>query len=172
MSRAFAQRRPGDRDGVDDVRLGALARRRADAGHQLRRDAHDLLATLKQEPLKRAEDVAAILDRPHPLSVKAAGPDEQIVKRAALGLDRLVGDRLTGRGVDRGDGVRVLVGVRPNHDHLPLSLSLGIIDEPIVGGHISVGAMPRLYQVAPQILRRRRATQHPPVKPGWSTESQ
>jgi hypothetical protein len=49
---------------------------------------------------------------------------------------------------------------------------LEIIDERIVGGHISVGAMPRLYQVTPAILRRRRATQHPSVKPGWSTESQ
>jgi hypothetical protein len=83
---AFAQRRPGDRDGADDVRLAALARRRADAGHQLRRDAHDLLATLKQEPLKRAGDVAAILDRPHPLSVKAAGPDEQIANERRLAL--------------------------------------------------------------------------------------
>lgn len=33
------------------------------------------------------------------------------------------------------------------------------------GGHISVGAMPRSYQVTPEILRRRRATQHPPVRP-------
>jgi hypothetical protein len=32
------------------------------------------------------------------------------------------------------------------------------------GGHISVGAKPRSYQVTPEILRRRRATQHPPVR--------
>jgi hypothetical protein len=42
----------------------------------------------------------------------------------------------------------------------------------IAGGHISVGAMPRLYQVTPEILGRRRATQHPSVRPGRSTESQ
>jgi hypothetical protein len=33
------------------------------------------------------------------------------------------------------------------------------------GGHISVGAKPRSYQVTPEILRQRRATQHPPVRP-------
>ena len=46
--------------------------------------------------------------------------------------------------------------------HRPL---VGISDEQIAGGHISVGAMPRLYQVMPKILGRRRATQHPSVRP-------
>jgi len=42
---------------------------------------------------------------------------------------------------------------------------VGITDEQIVGGHISVGAMPRSYQVTPAILERRRATQPPTVRP-------
>jgi hypothetical protein len=42
---------------------------------------------------------------------------------------------------------------------------VGIIDQPIAGGHISVGAMPRSYQVTPEILGRRRATQPPTVRP-------
>ncbi|MCA1701185.1 MAG: hypothetical protein LC790_20720, partial [Actinobacteria bacterium] len=42
---------------------------------------------------------------------------------------------------------------------------VGITDKQIVGGHISVGAMPRSYQVTPAILGRRRATQPPTVRP-------
>jgi hypothetical protein len=88
--------------------------------------------------------VAAVLDRPDALGVEAAGPDEHILKRAALGLDRSVGDRAAGGGIDGADGVRLLVGVRPDHDH-PHIPFVGITDERIAGGHISVGAMPRSY---------------------------
>ena len=51
-----------------------LPRSRADAaraGHELRRDAHDALAAREQEPLQRAGDVPAVLDRPHPLARRA-----------------------------------------------------------------------------------------------------
>jgi hypothetical protein len=41
----------------------------------------------------------------------------------------------------------------------------GMNNEPIPGGHISVGAMPRSYQVTPGILGRRRATQPKKVRP-------
>src|SRR5690349_3327343 len=35
----------------------------------------------------------------------------------------------------------------------------------ISGGHTSVGAMPRSYQVTPKVLRRRRATEPKQVRP-------
>ena len=92
--------------------------------------------------------MSAILDRPHAFGAKAARPEQQVIKRAPLGLDRPVSEDATGRGVDRADGVRVLVGVRPDHDH-PHRPFVGIPDERMPGGQISVGAMPRSYQVTP-----------------------
>jgi hypothetical protein len=115
---ALAQRRPGDRDRIDDIGFAALTRRSARAGHQFRRHTHDLLAAAKQEALQRPGDVSAVLDRPDTLCAQAARPHEQVIERAALGLDRAVGERPAGRDVDRAEGVRVLVGVRPDHDHL------------------------------------------------------
>jgi hypothetical protein len=161
---SLADRGSGDRDGVDHVGLAALARRAARVGHQLRRHAHDALAANEQEALQRPGHVAAILDRPHALGAHAARPPQQVIERAAPGPRRSVAERAAGHGVDRGDGVRVLVGVRPDHDH-PHRPFVAITDERIAGGHISVGAMPRSYQVTPEILGRRRATQHPSVRP-------
>ena len=39
-----------------------------------------LLAAPQQEALQRAGDVAAVLDRPDPHVIEAAGPDEQIIE--------------------------------------------------------------------------------------------
>ena len=102
---ALAQRRPCDRDGIDRIGLAALARRAARAGHQLRGHAHDPLATAQQKALQRPGDVSAVLDRPDALGVQAARPEQQVIERAALGLDRPIGEHAAGRGVDRGDGV-------------------------------------------------------------------
>jgi hypothetical protein len=63
---AFPQRGARDRDGIDDVGLAELARRTARVGSELGRDAHDGFAAHEQESLKRAGDVPAVLDRPHP----------------------------------------------------------------------------------------------------------
>ena len=80
-----------------------------------------------------------------------------------LALTVALGDLAARALVDRRDGVRHLVRVRPEHDHLHRPF-VGIPDERIAGGHISVGAMPRSYQVTPEILGRRRATQPPTVR--------
>ena len=103
--------------------------------------------------------VPAVLDRPHPLAVErraptAAGP------RTTAACARTVRSAATRpvAGIDRRQRVRDLVRVRPDHDH-PHRPFVGIPDERIAGGHISVGAMPRSYQVTPAILGRRRATQ-------------
>ena len=97
-------------------------------------------------------------------SPSAARPAQQILERPPLAPHRPLGEHATGRRVDRRDRVRALVRVRPDHDHLHRPF-VGITDERIAGGHISVGAMPRSYQVTPAILGRRRATQHRSVRP-------
>ena len=104
---------------VDRVGLAALASALARAGHQLGRHAHDALAAREQEPLQRAGDVPAVLDRPHPLCRRA--PRAHISsssndRRAAA--DRPCGDRAARRRVDGRQRVRSLVRVRPDHDHL------------------------------------------------------
>jgi hypothetical protein len=103
---AFADRRAGDRDGVDDVGLPTLTSRVAGAGHQPGRHPHDALAAGEQEPLQRSGDVPAVLDRPHPLRiVEAASPEQQILERTLLGRHRSVDEHAPGRLVDRRDRV-------------------------------------------------------------------
>jgi len=75
----------------------------------------------EQEPLQRAGDVPAVLDRPHPLAAMAARPDQQRVEGSPPRGDRLLVEQATGRRVDGRDGVRALMRVRADHDH-PASL--------------------------------------------------
>ena len=161
---ALADRRAGDRDRVDAIRLARLAGAVSRAGHQLRRDTHDAFAAREQEPLQRPRDMPAILKRPHPLTADAARPAQQLTERATRRGDRHVAQRPARRLADGRERVRALVRVRPDHDHLHRPL-IGIDNEPIPGGHISVGAMPRSYQVTPGILGQRRATQPKKVRP-------
>ena len=109
--------RARDRDRIDLIALAALAAGAPGPGHQPRRDANDTLATRDQEPLQRARDMPAVLQRPHPLAIEAARPDHQRREPAGTDRDRLVAEHLAGRRVDRRDRVRALVGVRPEHDH-------------------------------------------------------
>ena len=59
---------PGPRhhEGIDGIGLADLTRRPALTRHQLRRDAHDLLAASKQEALEAAGDMTAVLEGPQP----------------------------------------------------------------------------------------------------------
>ena len=98
---SFADRGPGDRDGVDRVGLAALARRDARSGGQLWRDAHDPLAAGKQEPLERARDVPAVLDRPNALHVQAPAPEQQSHRRSGVS-PRPSARRSHGRFLPRG----------------------------------------------------------------------
>jgi hypothetical protein len=66
---ALAQRRPGNRDGVDAVGLPAVAGAPSRVGHQPGRDAQDSLAAADQKPLKGPRDMPAVLDRPDPLAL-------------------------------------------------------------------------------------------------------
>jgi len=111
----------------------------------------------------------AVLDRPDALAAELACLRQQIIERAPLRADRPVGDHAAGRRVDRADRMRCLCVSAPitiiSHRSL---LEIGI-NEQITGRHISVGAMPRSYQVTPAILERRRATQPPTVRPKADT---
>ena len=161
---AFAQRRAGDRDGVDAIGLARARARSARAGHQLRRDANDALAAREQEPLQRARDVPAVLKRPDPLAADAARPAQQLTERARRRA------RPSRRRARRPVAASTAATVC---ERLWVSAPITIIStvpswdaiNRIPGGHISVGAMPRSYQVTPGILGRRRATQPKKVRP-------
>jgi hypothetical protein len=125
---AFAQRGAGDRDGIDEVRFARFARRLACAGGQLGRDAHDGFASGEQEPLERAGDVPAVLDRPHAFGAVAARPREQDIEGPLAGRDGALAEYAPRRRLDRGDGVRTLMRVRPDHDHDPCPFrSVGVL---------------------------------------------
>ena len=64
----LADRRPRDRRSRRSRRTCRTARDLALGRHQLRMHPDHALAGPEQEPLERARDVAAVLDRPHPLS--------------------------------------------------------------------------------------------------------
>jgi hypothetical protein len=162
---ALLERRPRDRAGVDRVRLAALARALAGAGHVLGRDPHDPLAVGDQEALEGARHPAAVLDRPHALGPERPRPREQLVKALPAGLRRVLGERPRGGGLDRPAGVRGLVRVRPDYDHLRHPFSWGSTDSGSSANRPHSGAVPRSYQVTPAVLGRRRATQRFPVRP-------
>ena len=148
VSRPSRDRGPGDRDGVDRDRT---CRARVPSGAR-RPSASGATRTTRsprreQEALQRPGDVAAVLDRPHPLAVRGRAPTPAGHQTsAAWPCTVAVGEHAAGRGVDRGQRVRVLVGVRPDHDHLHRPFDWDT-DERIAGGHISVGAMPRSLSV-------------------------
>ena len=71
---SLSQRGAGDGERVNAVRLAAFAAAAPFAGHQPGRDPDDALAASEQEPLEGARDMAAVLQRPHPLSAQAPAP--------------------------------------------------------------------------------------------------
>jgi hypothetical protein len=130
--------------------------------HQLGRHAQDPLATPDQKPLERARDMPTVLQRPHPLAAEAPRPCQQRSKARGADLDRLLAHELASHRRQRDDRVRALVRVRPEHDHDLVHLHL---DWWTPGGHGLLRALPRSYQVTPDIPDRRRATQQKEVRP-------
>jgi len=94
-----------------------------------------------------------------------ARPQQQILERASFSACCLLGDHSPGRAIERGGRVRLLVCVRPDHDHAYRPFDWGYLMSGCPVDTSQSGAMPRSYQVTPEILGRRRATQHPPVRP-------
>jgi hypothetical protein len=73
---ALPQRRAGNVERVDRVRLAAPAGTLASFGGQVRRDPQHPLAAFDQKPLQRARDVPAILKRPHAVAIEPARPPQ------------------------------------------------------------------------------------------------
>jgi hypothetical protein len=143
----LAQRGPSGRERVDRVGLAELPGRLALARHQLRRNANDVLAGSEQEALQAARDVAAVLQRPLPLSSELLDPLEQLLEALVSCSDRAVSEQLAGGAVDRCGGVRVLVGIHSDDDQPDLPLSnLNRGDRP-ADSISSRPAGPRSYQV-------------------------
>jgi len=84
----------------------------------VRRDADDLLAGRDQRLLKAARHAAAVLDRPHPLVIKLAGPAQRCEMPRLLGLDLTRCADPARALIDGCQRVCALVRVRPDHDHL------------------------------------------------------
>ena len=109
--------------------------------------------------------VPAVLQRPDPLASRGRAPRRSSAPNPrAPTATVLLAEHLAGRRRDRGDRVRALVCVRTEHDHDPSSTSFHLgCGQP--GGHGLLGALPRSYQVTPDIPDRRRATQQKEVRP-------
>ena len=124
----------------------------------------------EQEALQRARNVPAVLQGPDPLAIELARPPQQRREPARADLNGLVAEDLTGRDVDRSQRVRALVGVRPEHDHDPRPHPFRSGCRTL-GGQGLLRALPRSYQVTPNIPDRRRATQQKQVRPPGPTAS-
>ena len=85
------QRRPGDRERVDRVRLAAHPARPPLRRHQLRRHPHQPLARSDQRPLERTGQLPAVLERPQPLLARATPPTEQLLPSPARSAQRPAG---------------------------------------------------------------------------------
>jgi hypothetical protein len=109
--------------------------------------------------------MAAVFDCPEHLRVIEVVSKAQRLEVAGVGcLDGALVNLSAGLAVDGHQCVGALVNVHPDHDHCGFpSLSLA---KRTAAGQISLGAMPRSYQVTASVLGRRRATQRTEVRPG------
>ena len=147
----LAQRRAGDRERVDRVGLPACPSSAAGAGHQLGRHPNHLLPGREQRSFQPGRDVPAVLDCPYPLArALPPGPHDQLLM-PGIGRPHGAQRELAAGLIDHHGRVGVLVDVYPQHHHhgwrhlfLVLEGTAGS-----AGGHTSVGALPRSYQVTP-----------------------
>ena len=135
--------------------------RRPSASARRARPARRERARTARTPRTRAGSPRSPTPDPPP---ESPSPAQQVIERPALRPHRPIREHPARALLDRRDCVRGLVRVRPDHDHLHRPFSRGSNGR-ISGRHISVGAMPRSYQVRPAIHGRRRATQRAQVKP-------
>jgi hypothetical protein len=113
----FAQHGARDRPRVDLVGLARLTLAAARGAHQLRRNARDALAGAEERLLKPAGEPAAVLDRPHPVVRQRARPAQHAAVAVLVGPGLELCHQHPGAGIDGGEHVRALVGIRPDHDH-------------------------------------------------------
>ena len=121
--------------------------RAALAGHQPRRDADDALAADEQEPLERARDVPAVLQRPDPLAAQAARP---------VAAPRRTRGRRPRPSCSPSSSPVAAATAAIVCERLCMSAPSTIMPRPLSprlkwtpGGHGLLGALPRSYQVTP-----------------------
>ena len=145
----LAQRGTGDGERVDGVGLAVGAGRVPGLGHQLRRHSPDPLTGGEQIGLEAPGQMPAVLHRPLPLGAEPFGPAHQLEMISRRGRLRRLRRELAAPLVDDHHRVGALVRVDPEDHHVPVAfLDVEVTTGP-VGGHTSVGAMPRSYQATP-----------------------
>jgi hypothetical protein len=102
---AFAQGRPRDGDRVDAVGLPALSAPTPRIRHQPRRDTQNTFSALDQEALKGSRHMPAVLERPNPLAIQPARPDQQRTEPADADPNRSLAEQLAACRANCGDRV-------------------------------------------------------------------
>src|SRR4051794_41090215 len=91
----------------------------------------------------------AVLHRPLPLVTESLGPSQELEMVSGGRRLRRLRRELAAPFVDGHHRVGALVRVDPEDHHVPVAfLEVEVTTGP-VGGHTSVGAMPRSYQATP-----------------------
>ena len=158
------QRGARDRGGVDLIGLATLAARAPRAGHQPRRHANDPLAAANQKPLKRAGHVAAVFQRPHPFQGRARAPTSTARRTRERRPRRSCRARPDQSRCRRRRSCASSCECPPQAQSCccPAPFTSGCWTP---GGQGLLRALPRSYQVTPDIPDRRRATQQKEVRP-------
>ena len=118
----FAQRRPRHRQRVDRVGLAVSPGGVASLGHHLRRHAHDRFAGRQEVTLQPARQVSAVLHRPASISSKPVRPADKLEVIRRRRRCRGVLAELAARLVDSHHGVRSLVRVDSQYQHVCVAL--------------------------------------------------
>ncbi len=115
---AFADRDPRDGQRVDLIRLARLAPAAPSGAGQPGRDAHDPLAAGDQEPLQASGDMPAVLNRPHAGLIEGACPGQHGAQPGLACRHGPHRDPPAGELGHRRAGMRALVRIDADHDHV------------------------------------------------------
>jgi hypothetical protein len=77
-----------------------------------------MLTRSQQRPLKTSRDMPAILDRPHPLTIKRGGEPQPVQRAGITSRDLKLPSQHPGLPIERDQRVVALVGICPDHDHV------------------------------------------------------
>ena len=115
----FPERGPGHRQGIDRIALAGFARRAPRTGHELWRHAEHTFPRSNEVRLDAVREVSAVFERP-PAITPASRPAQQLEMSLVGRCHRPLGER-TAVAVHRDRGMRALVRINPDHDHVRVS---------------------------------------------------
>lgn len=124
---------------------------RRETPHELRRDPDDALPGSHERALEVVRYVPAVLQRPHDVRVELVRPLQRLAVPGVIRWDLALVEDLAGPGVDGGECVGALVGIRSNHDHLRPSLHSRCRVSGSPADTSELGRLPRSYEVTPVI---------------------